>query len=183
MSAGWFQDEGENKTLRPVADLLGVLHGISCPADVIVLESHHGLHFQHRGVDKGMVHALVHSAQGKRGASQMKKKNSKWCWESSRVVSCSFPCWEKIRVNTRWPLFILSALAPPLVLRRVFILQRWRWCWNSQTLGVSFGKQLISWRSRAHSHPRLSANGKRLQLISVKSASKRKMAAHEKGAL
>lgn len=48
-------------TSWPLADLLGALHGISCVADVVGLESHHGLHFQHRGVDKSVVHTLIHS--------------------------------------------------------------------------------------------------------------------------
>lgn len=52
-----------NETLWPVADLLGTLHGISCIADVVLLESHHGLHFHQRGVDKSMVHTLIHSAE------------------------------------------------------------------------------------------------------------------------
>lgn len=47
-----------------MADLLGTLHGSPRVADVIWLEGHHGLHFQHGGVNESVVHALVYSTEG-----------------------------------------------------------------------------------------------------------------------
>lgn len=49
--------------LRPVANLLGALHGVARVDDVIGLERHHGLHLQQRGVDERVVHALASSAR------------------------------------------------------------------------------------------------------------------------
>lgn len=58
---------------RPVANLLGALHGVPRVADVVGLERHHGLHLQQRGVDEGVVHALAGSA---RDDSQSRVTNS-----------------------------------------------------------------------------------------------------------
>lgn len=61
------------RLFRPVANLLGALHGVPRVADVVGLERHHGLHLQQRGVDEGVVHALAGSA---RDDSQSRVTNS-----------------------------------------------------------------------------------------------------------
>lgn len=148
-----------NETLWPVADLLGTLHGISCIANVVLLESHHGLHFHQRGVDKSMVHTLIHSAEETQSHSMSERCVKRgFVSEESYCMICILlsagnykePI-ENVWANRRQSWSFLSSLPFQLVLCSVFILQdrlsvR---CWISQTLGVSFSKHLISWRTEA----------------------------------
>lgn len=87
------------ETSWPLTDLLGTLHGISSIADVVMLESHHGLYLQHCCVEKSVVHAVIHSVgnmehQDQQHACDTEGNQKDGYWNNDHVT-CS--CLEEIR--------------------------------------------------------------------------------------
>lgn len=80
--------------LRPVANLLGALHGVPCIDDVIGLERHHGLHLQQCGVDESVVHALAGSAKGSSASSvtNVLQMGCGQCFLTTLPSDTSAPC-------------------------------------------------------------------------------------------